>query len=461
MIKKLNTGGSVLVSMVIIFPFFIVILTAYMNHAVSGFRTARSDQFRTSAQFSTDAGIDHAMQEINIDDSWSGTGSEVELQNSNGIRTTYEVSVTDVDEETKLVTSIGRTYHPGNSTPEFSVTINAELRAVSSGQYSIVTGVGGLLMQNSAKIMGGDVLINGEIEMQNSAQIGLATNSVVVEVAHQNCPDPPDSTYPRICNSGENGQPISINNSAHIYGSVSANNQTDGSDMSDPGLVAGSGVAAQPLPEHDRDAQKAAISSTIDDSAAECDFPFDNSVTWPANLKIEGDVSISNGCEVTLEGDVWITGRLSVQNSARIIIPDDIALGNTINPELPTIMIDGSAGLVLQNSAEIVSNSNDVGAQVITYWSRAGCSPDCAEVTGQDLYDTRGDRTILLQNSADAPNSIMYARWSQVEIGNGGAIGAVVGQTVRLSNSAIITFGTSAPGGGSTFWVIDGYRRSF
>ena len=42
---------------------------------------------------------------------------------------------------------------------------------------------------------------------------------------------------------------------------------------------------------------------------------------------------------------------------------------------------------------------------------------------------------------------------------NGASIGALVGNTVTLEQSAIVTFGASAPGGGTRFWVVDTYQR--
>lgn len=455
-----DQSGAILVSILLVFPFLILITLHYMSLGTSIFRVAANDQSQTYAQLAADAGLDLSLQEVNIDSAWAGTDSEVTLHNEPSVRTTYATTVTSNGPEEKTITSTGRTYKPAaNTTPVSTVTLVTELRPVNSGNFSVVTGVGGLYMQNSAKVLGGDVFINGELQMQNSAQIGLESNPVTVNVAHQNCPDPPDASYPAACGPSD-GEPITITNSAHIYGTVNANNQLDGNGMDDPGLVSSSGVVPKPLPEHDRNAQKANVTTTTSDNYyLNCDK---GTRTWPGRLKIEGDVTIRQSCTVKVEGDVWITGRLTMQNSARMIVSDTIALGgqNTVDAGRPTIMIDGSAGFAMQNSAKVEANSNDVGTKFITYWSRASCSPDCADVTGVDLANTRGDRTIYLQNSASAPDSIVYARWSQAELGNGGGIGAVIGQTVRLSNTATITFSTSM-GAGTSYWVIDSYRRQF
>lgn len=444
--------GSLILALVLILPFLVLILASYMSLTVSDFRLARTDQLHTHAQLATDAGIDAAMSEINVDTGWTGTGGQVVLQSANNVRTTYEATVTDTADG-KVLTSVGRSFSPiSSTTPQASVTVEVALREVSSGNFSLVTGVGGLYMNNSAKILGGNVHVNGEISMSNTAQIGLSTNPVALSVAHQVCPIPATSAYPQLCGSG-NGQPITLNNQAHIYGDVKANNQTSGAGMSGPGLTASTGVAALPLPTHDRDAQKAAVATTITGTAASCSGS--QTRTWAANTRITGDVNVSNNCIVAVQGDVWITGNFNVSNSAQVRVAD--SLGST----RPNIMVDGSSGANFSNSSRLVSNASNTGFQIIAYWSRAGCSPDCTDVTGTDLYNSRNDVRINLSNSAEGAHTIFYARWTRVNVNNSGAIGALVGQTVQLSNSGTITFGTSVEGGGTSYWVIDGYRRVF
>lgn len=448
----LGQRGSALLAVVIMFPFLALIAALYMGLSVSSYQNAKSGEFRTHAQLATDAGIDLALQEINTDTTWAGSGGEIELQNDGIVRTTYQTTVADVGEN-KEITSVGRTYSPvGETTPSSTLTIKVNLRPVTSGNFSLVTGVGGLYMNNNSKILGGNVHVNGEVEMSNSAQIGLSTSPVELSVAHQNCPNPVNATYPQICGGGENGEPIALNNSAHIYGNVQANNQTDGSNMSSPGLTASSGVAALPLPSHDRDAQKAAVAVERTGSDASCSGS--QTKTWAANTKINGNVTLSNSCQIIVMGDVWITGRLTVSNSTKLIVSD--SLGAT----RPDLMIDGEHAQ-FSNSAILQSNASDTGFQVITYRSSPSCSPDCADVTGQELYNSRNLTTIDLANSASGPNTIFYARWTRVNVSNSGQIGALVGQTIQLSNSGAITFGTSVSGGGPTYWVIDGYRRAF
>lgn len=463
---KRAQGGSALIPFIIILPLLILIAGYSMSLAVSSYKLAKKDQMHTHAQFATDAGIDYALQQISLNEDWAGTGSEIELLNDGALKTTYQVTVATPDPDNKTVTAIGRTYRPVNAaTPESTVKVIVSLQPVRSGDFSIVTGVGGLYLSNSAKIVGGDVFVNGEVSLINSAQIGLSTNPVSLEVAHQTCPVPTDpdfdTEYPRVCDPGENGEPISILNTAHIYGDVSANNQIPPEPaMTLDGLTASTGVTPQVLPSHDRTAQKAAVDPANDMTGAEasCDSNTETP-TWPANLKITGDVAIKKKCKITISGDVWITGKLDVSNSAELIVAD--SLGAT----RPNIMVDGQLGATFINSAALKSNASNTGMQIITYYSQAGCSPDCADVTGTDLYNSRNDVTISLDNSAEGAQSIYYARWSRVQINNSGQIGALVGQTVELKNSGTVTFGTTTCGAppcdAITAWIIDGYRRVF
>jgi hypothetical protein len=451
---QLQNNGFVLVALMIICSFILALGLVTAQLGLSNLRLATVETYRINAQFAADAGLDSAIQNLNADETWTGSGGEVTLLSNSVMKSTYNTAVTnDTDPGFKYVDVTARTYVPAtNSTPRIERKFQVKLRGVGGGSFSVVTGVGGLVMSNNSKIVGGNVYVNGTIGLNNSAQIGLTSNPVEVKAAHQSCPSPADGTYPKVCASGENGQPISVNSTnAKIYGEVQGTNQTDGTGMYTPGLVVGSPPPLA-LPTHDRDAQKAAVATTITGASTSCN---NGTQTWAANTKITGDVTISNKCEVTVLGDVWITGTLTFNGSAKIIV------GNGITTP-PVIMIDGAQALVMRNSAVFTSNAVPTGFRVISYYSRASCSPDCGNVTGTDLYNTRNDATIDLDNSSSGPNTEFYGRWSKVLINNSGNLGALVAQTVELRNSATVVFGTPVSGvSGYSAWVVEYYKRSF
>ena len=445
-----NQRGSIILVFIITLPFLIAIALYYTRLSLTSFQVARLDQLHTEAQLAADAGADYAVEQLGQDNAWAGTAGDIQLHSDSKLKTTYNVSVSG-DDKAKTLTIIGKAFWPANTTtPTRTVRIYVDLWPVSGGVYSVITGEGGLYMSNKSKIVGGDVFVNGEINLQNSAQIGLSTNPVGVKVANQRCPNPPDATYPRVCGSGENGQPITIANTAHIYGTVQATGQTDGSNMTNNGLIAGS-VAPQALPSYDRAAQKAAATNNMTGAAASCSGS--QTLTWPANTKITGDVTVGTKCKVTVEGDVWITGNLTMNNSSQLVV------SNSLGTTLPHIMVDGSTGASFNQSSQLVANTSNTGFEILTFYSKAACSPDCSSVTGVDLANSRSVATINLNESASAPKTIFYAYWSQVSVGNTGQIGALLGQTVSINNSGTITFGTSTQTGSPTIWAVKGYRR--
>ena len=452
--KRFNRdeSGSIILVFVITLPVLILMAMYYMSLSLTSFQVGHQDQLHTEAQLAADAGADYGVEQLSQNNNWTGTGSEMTLHSDSKLRTTFTDTVSG-NSNSKTIAVTGRTYFPASwSTATRSVSIDVNLYPVTSGNFSIVTGAGGLNMSNNAKIVSGNVFINGQISMSNSAQIGLSTNPVNVQVADQACPNPADATYPRVCNSGENGQPIVLTNTAHIYGTVTATNQTNGSGMTNTGLVANGSVSPLALPTYDRTGQKAAATNNMTGAAASCSG--NQTVTWPANTKITGNVTVSNSkCTVNIQGNVWITGSLSLSNGAQLVIADSV--GTT----MPNIMVDGQNGINFSNNSNVIRNASNTGAEFYTFYSKAGCSPDCASVTGTSLASSRTVTTISLNNSAAAASSVFYAYWSQVSLSNSGQIGAVIGQTIQMSNTAAITFGSSTGVAGSTIWVVKGYHR--
>lgn len=448
-----GSEGQILITLIIVIPALVLMVSSYLALNSSDYRLERTDQFRTQAQMAADAGADYGVEQINQNTSWTGTGGEVTLQSDSTKKITYQVAEADNSSSSKTLTVTGRTYFPASATTaSATVKIDVDLRLVTSGSFSLASGEGGLIMSNSSKITGGDVLVNGTITMSNTSQIGLSTSPVDVQVADDVCPVPVDSTYPRVCTaSDKQAQPISISNSAKIYGSINANNQTTTTGMSSPGLVSNSGVTPEPLPSYNRAAQEAAVATTVSGSSASCSS---GSHTLSANTKITGNLSVSNGCKLTIQGNAWVTGNLNLSNSSQMIVAD--SMGST----KPVIMVDGSGGANFSNSTALTPNSSGTGFEIITFYSKASCSPECSSVTGTDLNNSRGLTTINLSNNSSGAGTLFYAYWTEVDVSNAGAIGALVGQTIKLSNNGTITFTTST-GTGTSSWVVNGYRKAF
>jgi hypothetical protein len=189
-------------------------------------------------------------------------------------------------------------------------------------------------------------------------------------------------------------------------------------------------------------------------------------VNWPANVKITGNISMSNGCTVKINGNVWITGGVDLSNLSTLQVQE------SVNTTMPIIVTDGiiSGGVnggnpsfALSNNGKIQPNSKNTGVQVVSFWANAPCSPDCASLTGTNLANSQGVMTIDLGNNGSAPYSNFYAYWTMARVSNNGSLGSIAGQTVSLLDNAVITFTSSVPGSTNqiTTWAKRGYMRVY
>lgn len=445
--------------------FIALLIVVVTSISLTTSNLAARETYRVNAQLAADAGLDDGLSKLNTMANWTGTGGEITLLNTTTMRTTYRTTVTNgASSDRKILAVTARTYAPASSTtPKIIRKYEVDVQAVTggTGPSSVVTGVGGLILHNNAKITGGDVVVNGTVAVGSNAQIGLSStlpaNAVNIRVAHTNCPVVADATYPRVCGAGENGQPITVDNNGKIYADVRATNQTNGANMFNPGLIANQTVSPTTLPDYNRNAQKAAITQTLASTATSIDCGNNQTKTWPANVKITGNISVGNNCTVNISGNVWITGNLTFGNNSKMVV------SNSLATTLPVIMVDGSAGITFSNNGTVQTNTSGTGIYFIAYWSNTTCSPDCSSVTGADLKNSQNQVRITLDSNSSAPGSILYARWSRVSVANNGAIGAVAGQSIELGENAVINFTASVPGSSNltTTWVKRGYMRVF
>lgn len=459
-----SSQGFILMTVMVTVFFISLVGVATTQLALSNLQRASSEVSALSSQLAADAGIDAALQEINQDSDYTGSGGPVTLHEDSQKRVYYETSISNTPEPLVKILHVKAHVNTPKSDPEerFIRKYDVELRGLAGGDYSIVTGAGGLIMRNSSRILNGSVFVNGKLSMHDTSQIGSALTSAEVKVAHKSCPagTNPGPAYPRICSPTEDGQPISLNNSSRIYGSVQARNQTDGSGMLNPGLEPGiPGPIA--LPNYDRPAHKSAVTSTISGSSAACTTLFGISLprTWQPNLKINGNVTVPTGCAITVSGDVWITGNLTLNPGSLMV---------TLLADAPVIMIDGSSGLTVNGGINlsllgVLGLSSNL--RYITYHNSLG-DPD-ATPTGTDLYNSQSIPTIRLSGLLPSLSlgGEFYARWSKLEAsGSAGVNAALAGQQIEIrgSLSASLLGGSNVSGlDDAGTWVIASYKRVY
>ncbi len=453
------SGGYVMLLTILVGSVFLTVLTGSIKLGMANYSAARSSYVGLSALAVAEAGGENALFNVNVmaatGNIYSGTTPPTEsvcsIANSSTAsagavtlfndavrgRGTYETCVVDSGgsgPKEKVVYALGKVYLPANSPRPAAVRrIRLILNGQPGGEYAVHSGSGGLYMSNSANITNGSVYTNGFITMENFSEIGTPSSPVGVVAANHACPKTaPYTNYPQRCPSGT--QPINLSGQAHIYGTVQGNEQTDGTGMSDPGLVASTEIQPIALPSYDRAGQKSRINSSYTMSGDQsCSS---GTLTLRPDTKIAGNLTISNSCTVLVQGDVWITGKVTLTQKGGFKADPALAA-------MPTVMIDGSSGINYNQQSSVSANSSGIGIQFITFWSAATCSPDCTSVTGADLVNSMNVSTINLNNQALAAGSRFYAYWSGLTMGQGGSIGSIAAQKINLNNSGSISFSSN------------------
>lgn len=462
MIKRnVNESGMILVALVALITGFSIIGIALASYASSQYSRTRINTFRANAIQVAEAGIEQSLLQINEDETFTGYATEqVFFDNATQGRGVYTTLIENTaDSNAKTITSTAKVYRQSDPvSPVSERKVKVTIVGTNSQGYSVHTGPGGLILSGSANITNSDVFVNGTIAMSGSARIGTNSQPVNVNVAHVACPtgSNPGPTYPQQCTSG---QPITLGSSNYIYGSVCATNQTSTGPNNNiqpgnggTGLQLGCTAPPVSTPTYDRAAHIAGVQVTGSASSSTYRCSGSDNKTWPANLKLTGNVNIGGSCDLLITGNVYITGNLDLGGSA------DIRIADSVGTNRPVIMVDGN--ITVGGSTSLIANQSGTGAHFISFKSSAACSPNCTTVTGTDLKNSQSLLTVNVGGSANLPGMIFHAYWSKVRLGGSGNMGAAIGQTVELNGSGTVTFGTILSSGDRT-WIVTSYQTIF
>lgn len=456
--------GYLLVTVLGLMIILSIIGLSLLSAASGQYQIASDNVYRNNAYLTAEAGIEQSVHQLNLDDSFTGYPSAQQFfNNSTQGKATYTTSITDSgDGKSKTIISTGKVYRINDSSGKVYQTRKIKVTVVgtSSSGYSVFSGPGGLILSGVGAIVNSSVYTKGGIKLTGSAQIGTLVTPLKVDVANAQCPSGtnPGPTYPQVCTDGT--QPISIGGISHIYGDVCATGQTNGSGITG-GLLSGHGLqygCTAPnvsMPTYDRQAQIDAVTAT--GTGASNSYGCSNGIlglgaaaNWPANVKITGNVSIGGVCNLTINGNAYITGNLTIGASSHVTV------ANSVGTTRPVVMVDGT--ITVNGAASMAANSSGTGVQFISFKNSTG-NP-AANVTGTNLYTSSKQETVTIAGATILPGMIFQSYWGKISVGGANIIGSALGQTVDLSGSASVTFGTTLASGAKT-WTIRSYQELY
>src|SRR5581483_1734357 len=386
--------------------------------AVQYHHTVRQE-FVDNAQQVAEAGIEQTVDQLNSNSSFSGYSTAQQFFNNTtqGLGR-FTTSITTDSSNARTITSTANLYRTASATtPYVTRTVQVTVVGTTSTGYSVYSGPGGLILGGSANITNSNVYVNGGITMTGASQIGTNSNPVTVYAANDLCPtgSNPGSTYPTVCSNGN--QPISLQRSTNIYGSVCATGQTSTGPNNNiktgnggSGLESGCTAPVSPPAVYNFQAQESAVTTTASGTSNTyvCNsFPFNR--TWTGNLELTGNVTVGSSCNVTVQGNVYITGNLTFNGAATMNV------SNSLGSTPPVILVGGT--ITINGSAAVNENSSKTGIQFVSMDSNDGaCGSSCSSITGTALYNTQSFQTISVGGAVNVPGCIFDAVWGEVTL---------------------------------------------
>lgn len=458
-----SESGLILVMVMIMVSALMLVGLSLISQTTSQYLLTANDETNNNAVYTAEAGIEQSIQQLNSNDNFSGYSTAQQFfNNSTQGYGTFTTNITPAsgNSNAKVITSTGKVYRYSNHSSLLSSRIvQVTVVGTTSTGYSVNSGPGGLILSGSANITNSSIYVGGTLTLTGAAKIGTSSKPLQVDVANQACPtgSNPGSTYPTTCTST---QPISLDYSTNIYGSVCATGQTSKGPNNNiqtgnggQGLIVGCTAPPASPPTYDRAGQIAAVTTTASGTSNTytCQsYPFNR--TWPANLELTGNVEIGGSCNLDIKGNAYITGNLTIDGASTTKVD------NSVGTTRPVVIVDGT--ITVNGSASVTANSSGTGVEFISFDSNAACKASCTSITGTALKTTQTFQTINVGGAVSVPGVIFDAYWGEVTIGGSGNIGSAVGQTVNLNGAGTVTFGTTLSSGVST-WTISSYQIKY
>lgn len=472
--RKNSERGFILPTVMLLTAALTVIGIALMSSASSQYKLTSDNIYAQNALLAAEAGVEQSINALNESETFNGYPTEQAFINdpTQGIgrfKTTIENDPNGTN--SKIITSTGYAYRHNDLSKRISKrSIKVTTVGTSSPGYSVNTGPGGLIMSGSASINNSDVHVNGTIQMSGAARIGSDIVPATVNVANIACPpgNTPGPAFPSLCSSS---QPISIPDwsTASIIGTVCATGQTQSKFPSSPynlalpqiraGLLGGQGLrsncTAPPVgyPTYNRANHLSQVTTTGSGTSNTyvCgSWPFNR--TWPANLRLTGNVTVDSSCDVTIHGNAHITGNLTLGGAARIRVAE--SAGST----RPVVIVDGN--ISVGGASALIPNSRGTGIQFISFRTNASCNPNCTALSGNELKASQGLQTVAISGGVSLPGMVFQSYWGRITVNGAGNIGSAIGQTVDLQGAGTIIFGTGLSSGAKT-WSITSYQQVY
>lgn len=408
--------GSVLVAIMVILSGLMTIsigLTSVVNS--SSIKIQRQYK-RLSALAYAEAGVNKGLWKINTGDLTYGTGANGVLENDvTGGEYRVKVYPCPSVSDCKYIESTG--FIPTEAKPDATKTVRVKINGVLNVttlnfNYAAQSNANQISMSNNA-IIKGSAFSNGPIYMSNNSSItGNATSTGTT----------PTTSY-------ISGGKVSGNANAFTVTGVTVGGTK----------VTGAYPASQapPIAPADLDSTIDAFEATATAggvTTGNVSISGTNNTLGPR--QINGNLTVTNGAELKLTGNLWVNGNISVSNNAKIYL--DSSFGNNsgiVIADYKSNRADWTKGLInLGNNATISGidkNNPKTPSYILMLSTQSPKTP--AQPTNWQTYPA-------ISVSNNVHGGVYYAPYGSYAQSNVAQLRAVVANGLVLQNNATLDY---------------------
>ena len=448
---KKNGGAAMLISVIFFLFISLAIIAGLVAPTVREFRNASVYLNSKKSYFLAESGSEDALYRI-LNNMAIGE-SEVISLDSNLVTTT----ITSPTGNTKQIVSLGDV-----TSYQRKTNIVLTTSAGVSFSYGVQVGQGGLEMSNTSKVVG-NIYSGGKIKGENSARI---TGTAVVAGPLgkiENIQIDGDANARFIEGSIIGGSTNSYDlKSTQVAGNVVATTITScvgmvgGNatyDTKSSCTIAGTQTTPNTVDFVDPDTfslpitdeQIVAWENEAEAGGIIASQTYSSGTTNLGPKKINGDLVVTSSATLNVTGTLWVTGKVSFENSA--IIQLDASYGSSSGVIVAGVSGSTTAGLIeLKNSAQIKGS---------------GAANSYMMLLSQMVNTS--SKSIDTSNSGSA--AILYAGYGLIDISNNGQFKEITAAKIKISNSATVTYESgltdtnfsSGPGGS---WEVQTWEET-
>lgn len=443
-------GAAMLISVIFFLFISLATISGLVSPAIREFRNANVNINSKKSYFLAESGSEDALYRI-INNITIGESESLTLGSNSATTTIVSGS------GTKQITSLGDV---SNYERKTNVILFSGVGA--SFNYGVQVGQGGLEMSNTSQIVG-NIYSGGNIVGENSARI---TGTAIVSGASgkiETIVVDGDANAHFIEGSTIGGSTNSYDlKTTQVTGNVIATTITSCTgtvggdatyDTKASCTIAGAQTTPNPTDFVDpevvslpiADAQVLAWENEAEAGGVITSQTYDSGTTNLGPKKINGDLTVKNSAILNVTGTLWVTGKVTFENSA--IVRLDAGYGAGSGVIVAGVAGSTTAGLItLKNSAQ-VQGSGTAGSYMMLLSQMVNTS----------------SISINAGNSGSA--AILYAGYGLIDINNSGQFKEITAAKIKISNSATITYESglanatfsSGPSGG---YVIDDWKET-